>query len=79
MAPLVEVSVGLGVLQSWVLPRPVDTADFMCEIDLSIAKLLLSPFDPDLVEICVVHVVLADESSENIGSNVLQHVELVTC
>lgn len=78
MAPFVEVAVGLGgcVFDDGVLAGAVDAAYFVREVDLCLAVLLLQPFNPDLVEVGVVYVVLTEEAGEDVGREVLQDVQL---
>ena len=76
--PAIEVAVRLGccVLDDRILARSIDAADFMRKIDLHFAIFLLQPFDPDLMKISVIHIVLTDKCGQYIGREVLQDVQL---
>jgi hypothetical protein len=48
-------------------------------MDVLLAEGFFGPLNPDFVEISIVNIVLADESSEKIRREILQDVKLITC
>jgi hypothetical protein len=79
LSPFVEVPLLLRVCEHWVLARAVNTSDLGIKMDVLLAEGFFGPLNPDFVEISIVNIVLADESSEKIGREILQDVKLITC
>lgn len=79
LVPAKVVSAWLCVCDDWAVSAPVDTTHFCRGLDWSLTKRLLGKLDKDLVKVCIVDAVQANESSEDVRGEVLQDIKLVTC